>query len=72
MTLICVLIEAVGRALIWFTPGPALVLVGAALSGLGYSVVYQGLGMEAIHRVSQQNRGLAMGAYPYMDLVRGH
>jgi len=72
VALICVLIEAAGQALIWFAPGPALALVGAALSGLGYSLVYPGLGMEAIRRVSPQNRGLAMGAYTaFLDIALG-
>jgi hypothetical protein len=52
-----VLIEMVGQALIWLTPSSALALVGVALTGLGYSLVYLGLGVETIRRVPPQSRG---------------
>jgi MFS family permease len=58
VALACVLIEAVGQALIWSAPRPEMALVGAVLTGLGYSLVYPGLGVEAVRRVSAQSRGL--------------
>jgi MFS family permease len=63
VALICVPIEAAGQALIWLAPRPALALVGAAVTGFGYSLVYPGLGVEAVRRVPPESRGLAMGAY---------
>jgi predicted MFS family arabinose efflux permease len=36
---------------------------GAALAGLGYSLVFPGLGVEAVRGVAPENRGLAMGLY---------
>jgi MFS family permease len=63
VTLACVLIEAAGQALIWLAPWPALALAGTALSGLGYSLVYPGFGVEAVRRAPPESRGLAMGAY---------
>jgi MFS family permease len=72
VALVCVLIEAVGQALIWLAPSSALALVGVALTGLGYSLVYPGLGVEAIRRAPPQSRGLAMGAYTaFLDLSLG-
>jgi MFS family permease len=72
VALVCVLIEAAGQALIWFAPWSALALLGAALTGLGYSLVYPGFGVEAVHRVPPQSRGLAMGAYTaFLDLALG-
>jgi len=72
VALACVLVEAVGQGLIWWAPQPELALVGAMLSGLGYSLVYPGLGIEAVRRVSPQSRGLAMGAYTaFLDLALG-
>jgi predicted MFS family arabinose efflux permease len=40
VALVCVLIQAVGLALIWFAPDGASAATGAALAGFGYSLVY--------------------------------
>lgn len=72
VALACVLIEAVGLALIWAAPGRALAAAGAALAGFGYSLVYPSLGVEAVRRVPPQSRGLAMGAYTvFLDVALG-
>jgi MFS family permease len=72
VALVCVLIEAVGQALIWFARGPSLALVGAVLTGFGYSLVYPGLGVEAVRRAPPESRGLAMGTYTaFLDLALG-
>src|SRR6185437_1030223 len=72
VALACVLIEAAGLATIWLAGGPALALGGAALSGIGYSLVYPGLGIEAVRRVPPQSRGLAMAAYTaFLDVALG-
>ncbi len=72
VALISVLIEAAGQAFIWLSPRPGLALMGAVLSGFGYSLVYPGLGVEAVHRVPPESRGLAMGAYTaFLDLALG-
>jgi MFS family permease len=72
VALACVLIEAAGLALIWAAPGRALAAAGAALAGFGYSLVYPGLGVEAVRRVPPQSRGLAMGAYTvFLDVALG-
>jgi MFS family permease len=63
VALACVLIEAVGLALIWLAPTHGLATVGAVVTGFGYSLVYPGLGVEAVRRAPPQSRGLAMGAY---------
>jgi predicted MFS family arabinose efflux permease len=66
------MIEAVGQALIWLAVRPEMALAGAALTGFGFSLVYPGLGVEAVLRVSAQSRGLAMGAYTaFLDLAQG-
>ncbi|MEH2462241.1 arabinose transporter [Nostoc sp.] len=72
VALVCILIEAIGQALIWLAPGATLALFGATLTGLGYSLVYPGLGVEALRRVPAESRGLAMGAYTaFLDLSLG-
>ena len=43
-----------------------------AVTGFGYSLVYPGFGVEAVHRAPPQCRGLAMGAYTaFLDLALG-
>jgi MFS family permease len=72
VALVCALIEAAGLALIWLAPGPALALVGAGVTGFGYSLVYPGFGVEAVRRAPPESRGLAMGAYTaFLDLALG-
>lgn len=72
VALVSVLIEAAGQALIWLAPRPGLALVGAALTGFGYSLVYPGFGVEAVRHAPAQSRGLAMGAYTaFFDLALG-
>jgi MFS family permease len=72
VALICAVIEAIGLALIWISPWSAAALVGAALTGVGYSLVYPGFGVEAVRKVPAQSRGLAMGAYTaFLDVALG-
>lgn len=72
VALICVLIEAAGLALIWLAPGRAGAAAGAALTGVGYALVYPGFGVEAVRRAPPQSRGLAMGAYTaFLDVALG-
>jgi MFS family permease len=72
VALVCALIEVAGLALIWLAPGRVLATVGAGLTGFGYSLVYPGLGVEAVRRAPPLSRGLAMGAYTAcLDLALG-
>jgi MFS family permease len=72
VALYCVLGEAVGLALIWAAPHPALAWAGAALAGGGYGIGFQGFGVEAVKRTPPQSRGAAMGAYViFQDIAMG-
>ena len=72
VALICVLIEAAGLTLIWVAPSIILAALGSALAGCGYSLVYPGLGAEAVRHAPPQSRGLAMGAYTaFLDVALG-
>lgn len=64
--------DVTDEALIWPAPWSALALTGAALTGLGYSLVHPGFGIEAIRRAPPESRGLTMGAYTAcLDLALG-
>ena len=72
VALVCIVIETIGLALIWLAPGPMVALLGAMLTGCGFSLVYPGLGVEAVRRAPPQSRGLAMGAYTvFLDVALG-
>ena len=44
VALACIVVEAIGQALIWFAPNAMVTLVGVTVTGRGYSLVYPGLG----------------------------
>lgn len=72
VALACALVEAMGLALVWLSPWSTLALAGAALTGIGYSLVYPGFGVEAVRSAPPQSRGLAMGAYTaFLDVALG-
>jgi len=72
VALVCLVIEALGLALIWFAPWESLAFIGALLTGFGYSLVYPGFGVEAVRRAPPESRGLAMGTYTaFLDLALG-
>ncbi|WP_346016364.1 MULTISPECIES: MFS transporter [unclassified Mesorhizobium] len=69
---IFVVVEAAGLLSIWLAPGPLVAAIGAGLTGLGYSLVYPGLGAEAVAHLPGGSRGLAMGLYTvFLDVALG-
>jgi MFS family permease len=72
IALISVLIEVAGLALIWQAPNQTSAAIGALLTGVGFALVYPGLGIEAVRRTPPQSRGLTMGAYTaFLDVALG-
>jgi MFS family permease len=72
IALVCVIVEAAGQLVIWLAPNAGTAFAGAAITGLGYSLVFPGFGIEAVCHVPAENRGLAMGAYTAcLDLALG-
>ncbi|HEY8356932.1 MAG TPA: MFS transporter, partial [Ramlibacter sp.] len=61
VALACVLATAAGQLLIWAAPGALLACAGAALTGGGYALAFQALGVEAVRRAPPESRGAAMG-----------
>lgn len=72
VALVCVIIEALGQLLIWQADTAHVALLGAALTGFGYSLAFPGFGVEAVRRAPPQTRSLAMGAYvAFLDISLG-
>jgi MFS family permease len=55
--------EAIGLLTIWTASSPLTSLAGVTLTGIGYSLVFPSLGVEALKRATSHNRGLVLGAY---------
>jgi MFS family permease len=84
VALLFVIVQVAGLLLMWLAETTLLASLGAALSGVGYSLVYPGLGVEAVREITPKNRGMAMGMYtafldvamalgsPFLGWVGGH
>jgi MFS family permease len=65
-------IQAFGLMLIGTADVGWIAILGAAIAGAGFSLVFPSLGVEAVRRVTPANRGLAMGTYnAFTDLTLG-
>lgn len=60
---VSVVVELFGQLVLWGAPSPALALAGAALTGLGFSLVFPSMGVMATRRVPAEWRGRAVGNF---------
>lgn len=72
VAIVCFLTEAVGLLLLWIASTPEIAMLGAALTGFGFALVFPSLGVEAVNLVPLANRGAALAAYSvFLDLALG-
>lgn len=72
VAVVSIIVEAAGLAIIGLAPSPGLVHAGAAVTGLGYALVYPALGIEVVRRASSENYGLAVGSFTaFFDMAMG-
>jgi len=63
-------IEAIGLAMLWLASGMWLAAAGAAVAGLGFSLVFPSLGVEAVNRVPENSRGAAIAVFSvFLDVA---
>ncbi|WP_443946858.1 MFS transporter [Pedobacter sp. AW1-32] len=68
----CLAMEVVGLSIIATAVSPTLTLVGAGISGLGFSLVFPALGVEAVRLIPVSSQGSALGNYGlFIDLSLG-
>jgi predicted MFS family arabinose efflux permease len=68
----CFITEIIGLALISVPVSVWFAAIGAAITGLGFSLVFPALGVEAVKLFSSSNKGSALAAYGlFIDISLG-
>jgi MFS family permease len=63
VAMVCLCVESIGLFLLWRSNTPSVAVTGASLGGFGFSLVFPAIGVEAVKRVSENNRGTALGVF---------
>ncbi|MFC3559955.1 MFS transporter [Pedobacter jamesrossensis] len=68
----CLSLEVVGLVIIAMAINPTFTLIGAGIAGLGFSLVFPALGVEAVRLIPASSQGSALGNYGlFIDLSLG-
>jgi MFS family permease len=72
VALYCLVVQAIGLVTIGTASAPLIAIIGAVICGAGFSLVFPGLGIEAVKRAPAESRGLAVGTYnAFLDFTLG-
>jgi MFS family permease len=64
--------EACGLLVLGLSASPMVAIIGAALTGVGFALVFPSLGVEAFQRVPSSSRGAALGVFSvFLDVALG-
>ncbi|WP_068093006.1 arabinose transporter [Novosphingobium rosa] len=68
----CMVVQGIGLVMIALAPQGWIAILGACLCGGGFSLVFPGLGREAVRRAPEDSKGMAMGVYnAFLDVTLG-
>ena len=63
-------IEAIGLTMLWLATDVTMAAAGAAVAGLGFSLIFPALGVEAVNRVPKNRSGAAIGMFSvFLDVA---
>jgi MFS family permease len=72
VALVSLALECAGLVTLWLAGAPHTALIGAAVTGFGFALVFPSLGVEAVELVPPASRGAALAAYSvFFDLSLG-
>jgi len=72
VAVVSLVIEAIGQMMIWLANDPLLALAGALVTGIGFSLIFPAMGVEATRRVPIEQRGRAVANFiAFFDLAIG-
>ncbi|WP_329743056.1 MFS transporter [Dyella sp. A6] len=70
VAMISFVVEALGLLVLWLAGSALIAATGAALAGLGFSLVFPALGVEAVQRIPAHSRGAAIGVFSvFLDVA---
>lgn len=68
----CLAFELIGQLALWLAPSPSVAMLGAVLTGLGFSLIFPAMGVLATRSVPANQRGQAVGNYvAFADIALG-
>ncbi|TWC64158.1 putative MFS family arabinose efflux permease [Herbaspirillum sp. SJZ099] len=69
---VSVVIELCGQLMLWQAHDPMMALAGSVLTGIGFSLVFPSMGVQAMARVPAHSRGMAVACFmAFIDVASG-